>query len=408
VTRLALVQANNATLFDHRAEHEAAHLSPPEAARLLIAYQAFAIGGGVSKPFNFTHGPLAREKGILALLMGDNLFETLWLNCLEYTKHTPVPGTSEDRPVWEATAPRTPRKSGTALLGYLDYLTFPSRRIRLIPDEGDELAFSSMVFLQGLSLADTSLREPMTLYREQKDGSWRTVQLEAGRACWRDIHALLAQSGQTIRPQALVRLGDLKEDGYLDENREFTLSIIGLCTDRAKISLWRHETLPLPVKYLGNKELMDRLADALHAADIGGSALYSSCRSLASIACQVQDGSADRDRVVAMVENLAPDTRYWPQLEHPFRQLIVELPNADKPGRRELIDQWRERVRQTASDTFEQIVDGIDSSPKMLRAVYHDSGKHWSAQHTLNHHLAKLKPNPTETEEVDHEPATSN
>ena len=40
-----LVTGDNATLFDHTNEDNPPAISPPEAARSLVAFQAFAIGG---------------------------------------------------------------------------------------------------------------------------------------------------------------------------------------------------------------------------------------------------------------------------------------------------------------------------------------------------------------------------
>ena len=64
---------NNPALFDHgRVEGEAA-LPLDRAACYLLAHQWFAIGGGVSKPFNRMDAPIA--KGFVVENIGRNLFE---------------------------------------------------------------------------------------------------------------------------------------------------------------------------------------------------------------------------------------------------------------------------------------------------------------------------------------------
>ena len=71
---------NNATLFDHNNDLAPVALSPAEAARYLIARQAYSIGFGKSSPFYFSDSPLIR--GMMVMALGDTLFETAALNLL--------------------------------------------------------------------------------------------------------------------------------------------------------------------------------------------------------------------------------------------------------------------------------------------------------------------------------------
>ena len=72
-------------------------ISPPaHAARVVIAEQAFAVGGGKSDTGNTTHAPLV--SGAVVLARGDTLFETLWLNLTVFSNKDPLP-------VWRMTPP---------------------------------------------------------------------------------------------------------------------------------------------------------------------------------------------------------------------------------------------------------------------------------------------------------------
>jgi CRISPR system Cascade subunit CasA len=130
----------NATLFDHSFKAKQTACSPAQAARYLVARHNFSLAGGVSYPFNLSNGVLV--KGFSVLAIGKNLFETLALNLIVYHRDKPIPiqdddGISLDKPFWEGeTLPEAKErdKDGTVPLGYLDYLTWQSRRIKLLPE----------------------------------------------------------------------------------------------------------------------------------------------------------------------------------------------------------------------------------------------------------------------------------
>lgn len=121
------------TLYDHRTLNGIA-ATPPEAARHLICAQAF--GRWMTKgPYGqLPFGVCAR--GINFFVKGDNLFEDLALNLIRYpTRDDVMPHDARDRPCWEMPNPFEPARS--LPFGYLDYLTWLSRRILLIPEKLD-------------------------------------------------------------------------------------------------------------------------------------------------------------------------------------------------------------------------------------------------------------------------------
>ena len=122
---------NNPTLFDHSTDDTSISATPAEAACYLIARQAYSIGFGKSSPFYFSDSALVR--GMTIKMVGENLFETLMLNLVRYKGDEPIPRTGDDAPEWEREEAREPDRQGTIPAGYVDYLTWPSRRIHLIP-----------------------------------------------------------------------------------------------------------------------------------------------------------------------------------------------------------------------------------------------------------------------------------
>jgi CRISPR system Cascade subunit CasA len=391
VTRLAFVQGNNATLFDHRTEADPAALVPAETARLLIAYQTFAVGGGVSKPFNLYHAPALGQGGYLVLALGENVFQTLCLNLLCYGPRQPIPRTSYDQPAWERDKAREPDKNGTPPDGWLDYLTWQSRRIHLIPDGVEDLRFSRMQMLQGLKIAPGSgPTEPMAAYVQDKTGQWRARPFEEGRGLWRDSTALFQEiTGTQKPPEAVRQLTKLRNRGLFPQQSIFRLTACGIRTDQAKISFWRHETMPLPLAILGDEKVLDSLHDAIAAAEAAVTAVSSAVWTLA----RGQRGFGkdrlnenQRKELRAAVDALAPDIRYWARMEEPFRQFLLELPG-DQKHQSDRLSKWKQDACNIARDVFSQIVNGLDASPRTLRAVYTDD---WGAQKVLNVELAKI------------------
>ena len=140
--------------------------SPARAARTVVALQAFAVGGLISyqakhgepdKPFKYSQdAPL--KKGAVVLNRGASLFETLMLNLHRYAGDKGFPwdfdpdddlaawerliSTDDDR-AWQEGADRAPT-------GYIDLLTWQSRRLRLVPErDGDAVVVRQAVVVRG-------------------------------------------------------------------------------------------------------------------------------------------------------------------------------------------------------------------------------------------------------------------
>ncbi|MEW5721732.1 MAG: type I-E CRISPR-associated protein Cse1/CasA [Thermodesulfobacteriota bacterium] len=166
-----LASGNNKVLFDHTHEHVAVSWTPAEAAKYLLAYQAYAIRGGIShvsgeETVYFRDAPLTRGYTVLAL--GDNLFETLALNLIsESTRKFESP--KDDALFWEKTNMQKPHKDGNTPAGYLDYLSWPSRKIKLFLDQNGRV--SKCQVQQHYPLSGQTPQDPFKAYRMVKKGS---------------------------------------------------------------------------------------------------------------------------------------------------------------------------------------------------------------------------------------------
>lgn len=409
-----LATGDNATLFDHTVEDNPRAISPAEAARLLVAFQAFAVGGLITfesgqdrKQFGSAdNAPLV--KGAVMLVKGKNLLQTLMLNLHKYNRADEEPWAMDrdDAPAWEHEENMLREEPPK---GYMDLLTWQSRRIRLIPEQDDhgQTIVTQVVIMKGNQFPDNfSLhgKEPMLAFHKiLKPGKgqdpWPPLAFQEERALWRDSLSLFQKSeakAEGTRPKVLDWLSDLAMEGIIAGATNYDLATMGLVTSRAKVSLWRHERLPLPMKYLeaDSEYLLDKLRDALEVAENVGrlfgagtiKTLYIDKKGkdktvyipspLYMLASEMlpkdQKGKADPDAIKSLVNSLSPSRPYWAQLGVSFNELVTKLP-ADKSGENEygktVLPWWADKVRQAARDAFREATSSLDRTARMLKAV---------------------------------------
>lgn len=398
VTRLAQEAAagNNATLFDHAADGQPGPVAAAEAARRLVAMQAFPIGFGKSTPFYLKDGPLTRGYSVLAV--GSSLFETLMLNLLPAgVAASIVPTAGDGRPHWEQDVLPTPDERGTEPTGYADVLAWPSRSIRLVP-AGDGTLVAGCRLQQNLKLRD-GVFDPFKAYRLDKQQGWRPRGFRPEKALWRDSTALFARHGRNgsgQRPPELMewlaRVDDERIDGAIDARPVYALAAFGMATDEGKaasVLLWRREHLPLPLALLGEEGAEEAIARAVALAEAAGRHLGWAATRLALLlaepgaerAANDQPGkkpSKDQmDRARALAGTLGLERRFWPRLDAAFAGFLTRLP-ADRAhderadavvfGTREL-PAWRAVVEEAARRAFDEGTGGLARSARSLRAV---------------------------------------
>lgn len=383
VTRLAqeLASGHNATLFDHSYDLAPQPLPASVAARYLVATQAFAIGFGKSRPFYFTDAPLTR--GITVLIMGDNLFETLLLNMVPYNEEQPFPVSGQDLPIWEVEHLPQPDKRGSPIKGYLDYLTWQSRAIHLFP-EHDYASVKCCQVQQNLRLPDKPYFDPFKCYQRKEKSGWSPLSLREDRVIWRDSHTLLQTTDHRKRPEVISFLARITVEKGSPEVRAsdaYRLNVIGMASEAgnaANITLWRHERLPLPLKYLRDQDLLEALKRALEIAEDAGQALdkatYCLARLLIAPYAEKLNKQQEQD-AEHLARHLSPASSYWAKLGTLFPQLVVRLAedstldgDAIRYGDK-VVPWWAGEVRQSALSAFHSITDSFDRSARALKAA---------------------------------------
>ncbi len=400
---------NAALLFDH--SFADASLSAAEAARYVLSQHYFSVGGmmntvrGEPTEVKFAAmGPLLTR--VVVLVCGETLFRTLMLNWVQYNRAAEQPfpfrAGSDDKPAWEREGgaqpePRLPD-------GYVDLLTWQSRRILLVPEVTADGAIrvQGATVMKGYQFAEGFepwSAETMLGFRKNPDPKksppWFALSLDPDRLVWRDSQTLFQTNDETRRrPKTLAWLATLMDHGILPDRLKVPLEIYGMIPDQALIRDWRRESLPLPLRLLQQgdsvtKKLLERLDDALALAEEVGhlfdamwigagkgrlkSPMWELCEALLKGAGEREP---KREDCITLARSFGAGARYWARLDSPFRVFIERLANPDDVA---VVDgatvygmraarAWAEDVRRAARVVFEEIEADLDTSARSLLA----------------------------------------
>ena len=385
-----LKYSDSMNLFSHYTEAHCELRSAAAAVRWLVAFQAFALGGTITTEEGKKQVDGQADAGLLVksavvLAKGDNLFQTLMLNLHHYSVEDEMPfkfNAIKDTPAWERDDPVKP--ADRTFDGYLDLLTWQSRHVKLVPElnsNGELVGVSGVVAMKGWQLPgfDRFDRETMVGFvkaekAKPKDDPWPPLGFRVGRELWRDCHTLFQSvSDRSERPKVLKWIDDLRQEGYLDL-KQVQLDSFGMSASQAKIFFWRHETLPLPLDYLSDVNLLGSLRQAIHLADRVAHVL-SRAVWLAVAADQKPTKETrrltrrEREAIDEVMKSLRPETTYWSGLEQPFRLLLENLPG-DEPHRSQQVQEWYSRTLEpTARAAFRQTAGEMEHSSRALRAA---------------------------------------
>jgi len=366
---------NNGTLFDHSSDDDRPAIEPKVAARWIVATHCFAASAGKSETIHTKDSPWSR--GAAILMQGDNLFETLSLNLLNLLR-TDFPQSGDDLPAWERDAVWQPQHDQTPD-GMLEYLTWQSRAIKLLPNENGDLR--ECHFAQGRAIREDFKTEPTYAYKRDPKLGLLVWQFNEDRALWRDSHSLfnLSDDAPFQLPQALHHLAKLVREKALDRQRLYRLQILGQCLESGQptIHFWRNERLPLSADYLNEKPLLDKLREAVTLSEDVARVLQSGVYSLAKALLEfIADRQPDKKDVQQMTAHLQTESFYWSQLEASFKHLLIGLPTDQTQGEegeavygKQALTDWARVLEKTANDAFHIATRSLDGSSRALKAV---------------------------------------
>jgi CRISPR system Cascade subunit CasA len=410
------VSGNNATLFDHSVDVSPTPVEAAEAALQLIAHLVFALSGTGTPDSEVAGskytGRSPTAKGVICLVRGDDLRQTLLLNLRRYHPAQEVPfGGAEDMPAWERLQSAQFRERIPC--GWLDLLTWQSRRTRLFP-EGDTLAptirYAAVMAGEAVSNSfalpkkDSMMAWRLLTKARQGASPWVSISFREERAVWRDAYSLFGRfEDQSVRPPILDWIGELADE-VLDATHRYALDVAGICTPEkqvAKVLSWHAESLPLPLAILKQPALCAQVKKALEMAKNGEDALQSGTRRLAErlLPPQVRVGREKKDDVSRLVKSLLRLQDYWAGLQIEFQKFIVDLAAGGldsidvDTGRTEALTGWIRQCRRSARRSMDLTLRAVGHGDRTFRAEA-------DAESAFNGTLNQKLPDPEAKKEV--------
>jgi CRISPR system Cascade subunit CasA len=321
-------------LFRHRPEEPRPNMPPGRAARALLAHQAFATGGLIRKPgepTSATAAPLVR--GGLVIIRGQTLFATLSANLLVYDPEhgRPIPtGGQEDRCSWEQDAPpralRPGKEPKRTPLGYLDVLTWLSRRVEFVHDDEVVTGFINAAYH---GMADGASRDPMMTYRLDEKRGFVPIGVDVDRAFWRDAGALFetarADSKAFERPQAIDLVADSKAIDLVGPDTLYDIEVLGIAGYQSRVDAVRVERVQTRAACLNDPDAGGAVRESLDLCSRLIKGLRGSLWSYARAALAPGEREPDKKDVAHFVDSLGAEPAAWSALGVLFESFLKNL-----------------------------------------------------------------------------------
>lgn len=367
--------ATNRAHFHHTTD-EQHRVCPACCARGIVVVPAFASSGGQGIKPSINGVP-----PIYILPAGD----TLWMS-LALSLTTPdFQPTQADRIERSREAPWTGsttvgRSRVVTQIGYLESLTFPARRMRLLPvaeatnctqcGAATHISVRHMLYEMGHELGQRGLAwdDPFVAFRKpsatSKTDGLVPLRPQPGRALWRDFSTLLlSEREEQLRPKIVRQIGVLWDNDMLTDIQTLRFRCISLRTDgKAKIFEWVDEALEVPPALLRDDAGIMLVEQAIRWATEGERVLLNTFeKHLRPESRRSQRIDAKTVRFKSLRSRLQHD--YWAALREPFRQLVEQ---ASEPDQREAAQRrWAAQVvhegQRIFNDTVQQVGLGADA-----------------------------------------------
>ena len=376
--------ANTSTLFIHEDEKRNPIWSFEKTAMTLLIAQQFRLGGGKSGGETENHRDSPYARGILFWAQGETLFETLALNLMPLRFVDSFQSTVDDRPAWEMDDPFSPLRE--IPLGYLDYLTWQTNRIKLYQTK-DETGVVEFRIAPTLYL-DSEVLSPQKRYTKsvkKNETLFHFMYFNENRAIWREYHTLLQLGNDAVRPPKVIDWLATVNEGM--EN--FQLLGVGQLADQAKTIFYRQEVLPLSSALLSNETCVILIAQAIESADeVQREVLTPTLKAFARrILMRGGQGAPDPNNITDLVNHWNIELLYWERLEPHFWEFIATLTDNLADAQ----EFWNSLLRSIVRETFSIARERMGNDLVIWQAQV-------EANHVLEKRLKKVLPLPLSEE----------
>lgn len=358
-------------LFQHRSTSYRPSIGLAEAARGLLTHHTFATGGLVRKrgePVSATASPLV--KTAVVLLRGPNLFQTLASNLLVYDQQQqPIPSGETDAPSWEQPPPpsRLPMESEPKRmpLGWLDLLTWLSRRVELVVEDGVATGFVRAV---GQGLADDSPRDPMVAYRRDEKRGFVPLGLSANRAFWRNANALFEATRNDDtrfeRPRTIDQAASREARTILGEASVYNVELLGLSAEKSLVHFARAERVCAALRLFDDPDCRDAVAEAIRLSEEAVGALRSALWVYGRYALSPGERAPETKDISELVKSLGAEPAAWSALGVEFDVFLRTLDIEPTLAR----EQFERQLREIVHRRFLDAVSSSDAAGRGLKA----------------------------------------
>jgi CRISPR type I-E-associated protein CasA/Cse1 len=233
---------------------------------------------------------------------------------------------------WEGSQPPSAvedkRERKRRPVGYLDLLTWISRRVELIEVNGQVVEFINSV---NVGLDPDSPRDPMVTYRRYPKTGWRPIGTDSARAFWRDAGALFETTRNDgaafMRPRALDLVADPRGSVLVGPDVMYQIEVLGLDASRkeSRADAVRVERVQTRASCLNDPDAAAAVRESLDLCSRLIKGLRSSLWSYACTALAPGEREPDKKDVTHFVDSLGAEPAAWSALGVLFESFLKNL-----------------------------------------------------------------------------------
>ena len=340
----SLPSGNNHIHFDHTLEKDSI-MTADEAARTLMAVNVFCTAAAQGYPSTINGAP-----PLYCIIKGKNLFETLAFSVT--TENRSELEYDNPKVFWRENKKVIPKEK-VAITSVLYGMTFPCRRVRLIPEtDGNSICVRNVFFQQGMDyVAYDAWNDPHVAYMYNDKGRI-SIKASLDKEPWRDISNLikLEKGAPLIVKQYL--------DIFEDKNITLITYPVAIVPGQASYLSMSKSEMGLPVKIVKSNIKSNIIDNAIKFSD-------QVAKQMRDLLKQVPENEDSSSQILsqAVFKFYAIAKMLF------FKRLCPSLEEADVNDTEaisNIIKDWHNEIQKQAVDVFDKAADKFGTSGRIL------------------------------------------
>jgi CRISPR system Cascade subunit CasA len=364
--KLLFQDDNTGLLWSHYSQWRPALLTYSEATQELLRLLCCDLGGTKSDAKDRSAQSGSCIMARIVMPIGKTVKQTILLNLHQYDPSNDIPSrfTGVDNPLWQRSETE---KRIRSVVGLLDYLTFPNRRVLLIHNG---FQVTGVYLYRGEELMGESNRI-WDLWQAFKDE--KPLRLNVYKSSWRDSEALLHPTVEkTYKPRIFDWLLKCRKIGLVPD--PLPVQVLGFAhgKDQGKPLQWIHDTIKIPQIYLDSEQAYRKLVEALSYAEKVGSLF--GAKTYAPVAAGMKLTDDGKSQLIMHLSSTS--AIYWSALDSKFQEFMFNLAGDYETDEDEdviygskTIPEWKEKLKKIATGFYEQSLSGVPSYEARARGL---------------------------------------